>query len=211
MKYRPIAKTVLQGKSTIEEAKGKLPRVQNVIITVTERPPVHKANTLRPFASKVRGFLYWHCPPGVPAPFGEIRIRVIPHDDPVPTTRQQCVDSFARGYDYIQPISGFPWGQNLMKVFHRPTVAPLAALLVNNRLVPESALWMTKSLGQGKSRVIWQFGQPFAWNFLDKVLAMDVARWPLGKEATVRPLFDRIRLYMPAKHGDWKIRGAHIS
>lgn len=181
-------------------------RLQNVIITVTSRPPVHKAHTLRPFASNVRGFLYWHLDPGVPAPFGQVRFRVIPADHPRPTTRAECRKSFLAGYDFIQPITGFPWAQNLMKIFHRPTVQPLASLLVNNGLVTVDGLKMAKSLGQGKSRVMWEFGQTFPWNFLDKVLTMDVAYWPLGKETT-RPHFDRVRLFMPAKDKSWKIKG----
>ncbi|KAL1939708.1 hypothetical protein VTO73DRAFT_9741 [Trametes versicolor] len=118
-----------------------------------------------PSATNLRGFLYYHLPPGAPPLAAEIRFRVTGSPDP----------AFFSSSPDLMTQHGLPWRIpliNLVRHRRRLPPDPLWLVLVEDGLVSEDQL-LSDSQGDVpkesspsmNTRLIYGFGQPFLLDF----------------------------------------------
>lgn len=173
------------------------PRSFRVVQPVPMAYKIHKPRmpkSLPPYPKDTRGFLYYHYVSGAPTFVGELRFRVIPCDFPPPSTPEECVEGFKLGKDLTQRITGLPWRYYLPKLVHDPHFSPIVGLLLSDRIITPEIVERVKSFGQGKKRLLWAYGQPWALNFRDKALT-----WDIVSEQGSQISSERARILLPSK------------
>lgn len=118
-----------------------------------------------PSATHLRGFLYYHLPPGAPPLAAEIRFRVTGSPDP----------AFFSSSPDLMTQHGLPWRiplLNLVRHRRRLPPDPLWLVLVEDGLVSEDQLLSDSQVDIPKelspsmnTRLIYGFGQPFLLDF----------------------------------------------
>ncbi|EIW62191.1 uncharacterized protein TRAVEDRAFT_45026 [Trametes versicolor FP-101664 SS1] len=118
-----------------------------------------------PSATNLRGFLYYHLPPGAPPLAAEIRFRVTGSPDP----------AFFSSSPDLMTQHGLPWRiplLNLVRHRRRLHPDPLWLVLVEDGLVSEDQLLSDSQVDVPKesspsmnTRLIYGFGQPFLLDF----------------------------------------------
>ena len=145
------------------------------------------------FAAGTHGFLYFHLYKNYPSIYGELRIRVTER----PTPENPSKKCFEEGYDLTLPSNGMPWASTFRKMVHIPSFKPLVHMLVSEGVITEQQIAEVKKMGQGKHKVIWEYGQPFPLNFLSPALSFEI--WSEKERTKARVLMPFKRMKMAGK------------